>query len=181
MQRGSTFFLRESYSGENRISLELIVSKLIGGEGQVGRQVWRCTGPAGVAQPWIGTNQLVVRSGLWGTINFDWAAKDSPGNAGCGATLREWNPPHKLLASDSDHIGCQTNNVMEYGGLLLGLQQARSQGAVRVEVRGDSKLVLNQMGYGCACRKLPLIRLQRVARRLMHDFTAGVDFAWVSR
>ncbi len=41
---------------------------------------------------------------------------------------------------------------------------ARRKGAVRVEVRGDWKLVINQMGYGWACRKLPLIRLQRVAR-----------------
>ena len=101
--------------------------------------------------------------------------------AGCGATLREWNPPHSLLASDSEHMGCQSNNVAEYGGLILGLNLARSKGAVRVEVRGDSKLVINQMGYGWACRKLPLIRLQRVARRIMRDLTAGVDFTWVPR
>ena len=78
-------------------------------------------------------------------------------------------------------MGCQSNNVAEYGGLILGLNLERSKGAVRVEVRGDSKLVINQMGYGWACRKLPLIRLQRVARRFMRDFTAGVDFTWVPR
>ncbi len=72
---------------------ELIVSKFIGGEGQVGRQVWGSSGPVGVAQPCRGTNQLVVRPGLWGIINFDGAVKDNPGKAGCGATLRERNPP----------------------------------------------------------------------------------------
>ena len=38
-----------------------------------------------------------------------------------------------------------TNNVVEYEALLLGLNALKDLGAKRVQVMGDSKLVINQV------------------------------------
>jgi probable phosphoglycerate mutase len=42
-------------------------------------------------------------------------------------------------------LGRATNNVAEYNGLILGLEEAKRRGAKAVDVRMDSKLVVEQM------------------------------------
>ncbi|XP_058735035.1 uncharacterized protein LOC131606984 [Vicia villosa] len=45
----------------------------------------------------------------------------------------------------SKGLGRQTNNSAEYEGLLLGLKEASDKGYDYVEIRGDSKLVCEQL------------------------------------
>ena len=75
-------------------------------------------------------------------------------------------PNHEIIASDGEHMGRQTSNVAEYSGMILGLMLARNHGISCVEVRGDSRLVINQMSLGWTCKKADLIRLQALARRI---------------
>ncbi len=80
------------------------------------------------------------------------------------------------MAADSEFMGIQTNNVAEYAGMILGLWLAQAHGLTRVEVRGDSRLVINQIAHAWACLKLSLIRLQGIARRLIVGFEDGLAF-----
>ena len=68
----------------------------------------------------------------------------TPGPAGYGAVVREADTG-EVLAERSEAIGVATNNVAEYGGLIAGLRAAADLGAAEVEVRMDSKLVVEQM------------------------------------
>jgi ribonuclease HI len=90
------------------------------------------------------------------------------------ATVSTWEVPHTKVAEDSEFMGIQTNNVAEYAGMILGLRLAQAHGLIRVQVRRDSRLVINQIAHGWACRKLSLIRLQGIARRLLVDFADEV-------
>jgi ribonuclease HI len=119
--------------------------------------------------------------GQKGGNQLRWGGENNPGRAGCAATLSTWEIPHAQVAADSEFVGIQTNNVAEYAGMILLLWLAQAHGLTRVEVRGDSRLVINQMAHGWACRKLSLISMQGITRRLMASFEDGVAFKWVAR
>ncbi len=74
-----------------------------------------------------------------GVVNFDGAAKNNPGIAGCAAMLSTWEVPHAKVAEDSEFMAIQTNNAAEFAGMILGLGLAQGRGLTsRVELRGDS-------------------------------------------
>ncbi len=77
-------------------------------------------------------------------VEADGGARGNPGPAGYGAVVREAATGEVLLEL-GERIGEATNNVAEYRGLLAGLRAAADLGAVEVEVRMDSKLVVEQM------------------------------------
>ena len=75
--------------------------------------------------------------------SIDGAARGNPGPAGAGVyveaehgrpVLEFWEP-----------LGNATNNVAEYRALLLALERAEDAGADEVEIRSDSKLLVEQM------------------------------------
>ena len=74
----------------------------------------------------------------------DGAARGNPGPAGAGAVLLDVNGHvlAELTKYVSDH---GTNNVAEYTALIIGLEEARRRGVDEIEVRMDSKLVVEQM------------------------------------
>jgi ribonuclease HI len=74
---------------------------------------------------------------------IDGAARGNPGPAGAGVyveperdrpVLEFWEP-----------LGNATNNVAEYRALLLALERAEDAGADTVEIRSDSRLLVEQM------------------------------------
>lgn len=77
-------------------------------------------------------------------VEADGGARENPGPAGYGAAVREAGTG-EVLVERAEVIGVATNNVAEYAGLIAGLQAAADVGAVEVEVRMDSKLVVEQM------------------------------------
>lgn len=77
-------------------------------------------------------------------VEADGGSRGNPGPAGYGAVLRD-APTGRVLAEAADGIGVASNNVAEYRGLIAGLQLAVQAGAEDVEVRMDSKLVVEQM------------------------------------
>ena len=76
-------------------------------------------------------------------VYADGAARGNPGPAGAGAVLLDERG--NVVAELSRGLGRATNNVAEYNGLILGLEEARRRGATAVDVRLDSKLVVEQM------------------------------------
>jgi ribonuclease H / adenosylcobalamin/alpha-ribazole phosphatase len=73
----------------------------------------------------------------------DGASRGNPGPAGAGAVL--FDEKGAVVAELTLALGRATNNVAEYNGLILGLEEAKRRGAKAVDVRMDSKLVVEQM------------------------------------
>ena len=86
----------------------------------------------------------------------------------------------EVLVERAESIGVATNNVAEYSGLIAGLQAAADLGAVEVEVRMDSKLVVEQMSGRWQIKHPGLRPLAAQAAALVQRFDS-VRFTWVPR
>ncbi|RQX21274.1 bifunctional RNase H/acid phosphatase, partial [Micromonospora ureilytica] len=78
------------------------------------------------------------------SMEADGGSRGNPGPAGYGAVVRDPDTG-EVLAERSESLGTATNNVAEYQGLIAGLTAAAELGAAEVDVRMDSKLVVEQM------------------------------------
>lgn len=73
----------------------------------------------------------------------DGACRGNPGPAGAGAALVD--EEGHVVAEAMRHLGHATNNVAEYTALIIGLEEARRYEVQDLEIRMDSKLVVEQM------------------------------------
>ncbi len=91
----------------------------------------------------MGRRRLIVRT--------DGAARGNPGPAAAGAVLVDADAPGAErpdappLATVSEALGRQTNNVAEYTGLLRALAVAEELGADEVTLLLDSMLIVEQL------------------------------------
>src|SRR4051794_23435016 len=112
-------------------------------------------------------------------VEADGGARGNPGKAGWGAVVREAATGEVLLEHGAA-IGIATNNVAEYSGLIAGLRAAAELGAVEVEVRMDSKLVIEQMSGRWQIKNPGLRPLAAEAATLVSRFEQ-VSFEWIPR
>jgi probable phosphoglycerate mutase len=113
-------------------------------------------------------------------VEADGASRGNPGEASYGAVVRDADTG-ELLAELAEYLGVTTNNVAEYNGLVAGLRAAyRIDPAARVEVRMDSKLVVEQMS-GRWQIKHPDLRPLAVAARGAFPAPERLSFTWVPR
>ncbi|MGC5052942.1 bifunctional RNase H/acid phosphatase [Micromonospora sp. DT48] len=112
-------------------------------------------------------------------VEADGGSRGNPGPAGYGAVLRDPSTG-EVLAERSEAIGTATNNVAEYRGLIAGLAAAAELGADEVEVRMDSKLVVEQMSGRWQIKHPGLRPLAAEAAQLVGRF-AAVRFNWIPR
>ncbi|MFG2064756.1 bifunctional RNase H/acid phosphatase [Micromonospora sp. NPDC048871] len=112
-------------------------------------------------------------------VEADGGARGNPGPAGYGAVLRD-PATGEVLAERSAAIGTATNNVAEYQGLLAGLTAAVELGATEVEVRMDSKLVVEQMSGRWQIKHPGLRPLAAQAAQLVGRI-GTVRFTWIPR
>jgi broad specificity phosphatase PhoE/ribonuclease HI len=113
-------------------------------------------------------------------VEADGGSRGNPGPAGYGALVRDAQTG-RVLAERAASVGRATNNVAEYGGLVAGLQAALDlDPTARVEVRMDSKLVVEQMSGRWKIKHPDMQQLalqaQKIARQL-----ADVRYTWVPR
>ncbi|MGH3486374.1 MAG: bifunctional RNase H/acid phosphatase, partial [Actinopolymorphaceae bacterium] len=100
-------------------------------------------------------------------VEADGGSRGNPGPAAFGALVRDATSK-AVLAEAADAIGTATNNVAEYRGLIAGLQLAREVDAeAAVEVRMDSKLVVEQMAGRWKIKHPDMRQLAMAARRLV--------------
>ncbi|WP_216911893.1 bifunctional RNase H/acid phosphatase [Nocardia noduli] len=112
-------------------------------------------------------------------VEADGGSRGNPGPAGYGAVV--FADDHtRVLAERREFIGVATNNVAEYRGLIAGLEAATELGARVVEVRMDSKLVVEQMSGRWKIKHASMIPLADRARRLTAAFDR-VGFTWIPR
>jgi ribonuclease H / adenosylcobalamin/alpha-ribazole phosphatase len=85
-----------------------------------------------------------------------------------------------VLVERGEPIGVATNNVAEYQGLIAGLRAAAEIGATAVDVRMDSKLVVEQMCGRWQIKNPGLRPLAAQAAKLVREFDT-VSFGWIPR
>ncbi len=112
-------------------------------------------------------------------VEADGGSRGNPGTAGYGAVVFD-AATGRLLAERSGALGIATNNVAEYSGLIAGLQAALDLGARRVDVRMDSKLVVEQMCGRWQVKHPAMKPLAARAAALVRQFDA-VRFSWIPR
>ena len=104
-----------------------------------------------------------------------WFDGGSRGNGQAGAVAGSGTVLYRgatRVWQGGQYLGCTTNNVAEYTGLLHGLEVAKKLGVAQLEVRGDSKLVLLQVKGEWRCEKPHLQALCARAKELVQGFRA---------
>ncbi|GLY97665.1 bifunctional RNase H/acid phosphatase [Actinoplanes sp. NBRC 103695] len=112
-------------------------------------------------------------------VEADGGSRGNPGPAGYGAVVRAADTGEVLLERYSS-LGVATNNVAEYSGLIAGLAAAAELNASRVDVRMDSKLVVEQMAGRWQIKNPGLRPLAAEAVQLAGRF-AEVTYDWIPR
>jgi probable phosphoglycerate mutase len=113
-------------------------------------------------------------------VEADGGSRGNPGPAGYGALVRD-AATGKVLAERAESVGRATNNVAEYGGLVAGLQAALDlDPTADVEVRMDSKLVVEQMSARWKVKHPDMQKLALQARRIARQL-GSVRYTWVPR
>jgi ribonuclease HI len=122
------------------------------------------TGPADAS----GLRTFVVRT--------DGAARGNPGPASLGAVLIDAalpgasRPDAPPLATISEYLGIQTNNVAEYTGVVQALTLAEELGAQAVDLLLDSKLIVEQLNGRWRVKDAKLVPLHAEARARLGRF-----------
>ncbi|WP_089910572.1 bifunctional RNase H/acid phosphatase [Lentzea albida] len=112
-------------------------------------------------------------------VEADGGSRGNPGPAGYGAVVRD-RLSGETLAERKGFIGVATNNVAEYQGLIAGLRAARELGAEVVDVRMDSKLVVEQMSGRWKIKHPSMQPLAREAQEVARGF-AKITYEWIPR
>lgn len=112
-------------------------------------------------------------------VEADGGSRGNPGPAGYGAVVLD-PATGAVLAERSRFLGVTTNNVAEYEGLIAGLAAAAELGARVVQVRMDSKLVVEQMSGRWQIKHAGLRPLATRAADLVRRFDS-VSFGWIPR
>jgi broad specificity phosphatase PhoE/ribonuclease HI len=111
-------------------------------------------------------------------VEADGGARPNPGPAAYGALLKDADTG-EVIAERGEPIGEATNNVAEYRGLIAGLELAAELApGARIEVRMDSKLVIEQMAGTWKIKHPSIKPLAEQATALV---PAGTTFTWVPR
>jgi probable phosphoglycerate mutase len=113
-------------------------------------------------------------------VEADGASRGNPGKASYGALVRDADTG-ELLVEHAARLGTATNNVAEYEGLVAGLSAAHDIAAdADVEVRMDSKLVIEQMSGNWQIKHPAMRQLAARARRA-HPGPGSVRYKWMPR
>jgi probable phosphoglycerate mutase len=112
-------------------------------------------------------------------VEADGGARGNPGPAGYGAVVFD-AASGAVLAERYESLGVTTNNIAEYSGLIAGLSAAAELGATEVDVRMDSKLVIEQMSGRWQIKHAGLRPLAAEAATLVQRFET-VRFGWIPR
>lgn len=111
-------------------------------------------------------------------LYFDGACKGNPGKGGCGYVIYK----NRIeIANGNMYVGDKvTNNYVEYMGLIEGMKHSLRLDNKRLDVYGDSNLVIKQMNNTWKVKSSNLISLYEIASKLRDKFGI-ITFNHVSR
>ena len=108
----------------------------------------------------------------------DGGSRGNPGPSAAGFVVED--EVGRVLESWNKYLGITTNNQAEYHGLIAGLEWCEQRRIVRVDVRLDSLLVVNQLKGVFKVKNRDLWTLYETAKRLQNAFEA-ITFTHVPR
>lgn len=114
-------------------------------------------------------------------LYFDGGSRGNPGPSGCGAVLfdvTDTEASPQVVWERWHFMDFATNNVAEYGGLILGLEYMASLDPSMPRphlIQGDSKLVIKQVQGTFRTLNAGLIPLRDRARSLMAALSIPVE------
>ncbi len=112
-------------------------------------------------------------------VEADGGSRGNPGPAAYGALVRDAESG-EVLVEEAESIGIASNNVAEYGGLVAGLRAAVALDPdCTIEVRMDSKLVVEQMSGRWKIKHEDMRRLAGQARQVVDP--SRVRYTWIPR
>jgi ribonuclease HI len=109
-------------------------------------------------------------------VRTDGAARGNPGPASSGAVLIDGSlpgaerPDAPPIATISEYLGIQTNNVAEYTAVVRALALAEELGAQAVDMLLDSKLIVEQLHGRWRVKDAKLIPLHGDAKTRLGRF-----------
>jgi ribonuclease HI len=101
-------------------------------------------------------------------VNVDGGSRGNPGPAAVAAVVQDGDG--EVVEERSEAIGSATNNVAEYRALLLGIERAAALGARRLELIGDSELIVRQVNGEYKVKDEALRELHRQVRKALEGF-----------
>jgi len=114
-----------------------------------------------------------------GTLYFDGACEPvNPGGVASYGFI--------LIVGKKKYVGWgiaetnSTNNVAEYWAIIKGLQRALELGITDIEIKGDSKLVVNQVAGRWRIKAAHLRPLVKKAKAVLNKF-ASWQIEWIPR
>ena len=113
-------------------------------------------------------------------IEADGGSRGNPGPSGFGAVVKDADTG-EVLAEVSESIGVTTNNVAEYRGLIAGLRAAKQLDPEAVQVRMDSKLVVEQVTGRWKVKTPHIAPLRDEAVEAARDLGVRVTYAHIPR
>ena len=108
---------------------------------------------------------------------FDGASRGNPGEAGAGACIA--GADGAVVWEYAEYLGRKTNNEAEYTALLRLLEEARRRGLKKIDIFGDSKLVVCQVKREWKINKPHLHELATQAWKLLEGLDATLS--WIPR
>lgn len=120
-------------------------------------------------------------------VNFDGLCepKNPGGIATYGVVIRQHGKKvfeDQGLADSEPWSEEASNNVAEYSGLIRGLEWLKGNGHLdsSIVIRGDSRLVINQLNGTFKIKAVRLVELYRKAKDLISEFKK-LKIEWVDR
>ncbi len=109
-------------------------------------------------------------------VYTDGACSGNPGPMGIGAVVYKGG---NILKEVSRAMGDGTNNIAEYEAVKAGLEEAITLGADAIEVRTDSRLVVQQLSGKFRVKSPHLRELKKEIDALAEGL--DVRYTWVER
>ncbi|MGI8631405.1 MAG: ribonuclease HI family protein [Solirubrobacterales bacterium] len=100
-------------------------------------------------------------------VNVDGGARGNPGPAAIGVVVA--TDDGLVVDEHGETIGRATNNVAEYRALLAGIERARALGGKRLELLGDSELVVKQVQGAYKVKNADLKPLHAQVRKALAE------------
>lgn len=112
-------------------------------------------------------------------VYTDWGSRGNPGPAGCGV----------FLVNETDHteerrykyLGIATNNIAEYTAAYLGITRAIELWATEIEIRADSKLVIEQLSGNYKVKNPELKKIWTDIHRELDKWWWKITFTHIYR
>ncbi|EKD30269.1 MAG: ribonuclease H [uncultured bacterium (gcode 4)] len=112
-------------------------------------------------------------------IYTDGGARNNPGPAGIGVFITDENG--KPLERRHKYLGIATNNQAEYQGALHGIRRGIELGATEIELRMDSKLVVEQLSGNFKIKNPELKIIFREIQDLLEAWCGRIQHIHIRR